>query len=169
MQAVWRYLDEERLVGSFDEPRQFFYGQLEFYYGDFDTVNPPVWFLVGATDQTIVALGGSKKHVRGFRDQDVRPAENAQSVTMEPDVATLIYTAEAGSSEAPINAPTAATDQDLWATPVALIHSNWQFQKGKKMVFEVLARREGMSRVSGPPLESPKDVLIGSPIFVAQT
>jgi uncharacterized protein DUF7019 len=169
MQRVWRYLDSElKLVGTFDDSKEYFYGRLEFYYGIFDSVNPPVFFLVGATNQTIVALGGSKKHVRGHRDQEIRAAENAQNVTMEPDVAKLIHTASAAGSS--ITMPAAAPGEDIWASYVAGMYSNWSFWEGRKAVYEVLARKEApLSRVSPPTVEVSKEVLFGSPIFVAQT
>jgi hypothetical protein len=169
MQAVWRQLVANQQVGTFDEPEDYFYGRLEFYYGLFDSVKPPVLFLVGATDQTIVALGGSQEHVRGHRDREIRAAENAQSVTMEPDVASVIYTeSQHGSPRASPEGPTAGPGEEDWAIHVAGLYTNWQFNQGTKMEFEVLARQERRSRVSTPYLESPRDILIGSPIFVAQ-
>ena len=168
MQAVWVDLADEGLIGSFDEPEHFFYGQLVFYYGIFDMADPPVFFLVGSTDRTIVGLGGSKRHVRGFRGREIPVADGAQAVVMEPDVATLIYTASEGVSQVPTESPTAAPEEDIRAIHVAALYENWQFWKGKKMKFEILARRELLSSVSPPNVESPKNVLIGSPIFVAQ-
>ena len=168
MQRVWRQLDQQQEIGTFDEPKRCFYGRLGFYYGAFDVVDPPVFFLVGATDRTIVALGGSLKHVRGHRDREIRAAENAEKVTMEPDVAAVIHTASMTDSLDESKAtPSAAATED-WAIHVAGIHRNWEGRKGNKMEFEVLARQEGRSRVSAPFAESPRDVLIGSPIFVAQ-
>ncbi|MFI1363922.1 DUF7019 family protein [Streptomyces griseochromogenes] len=168
LQKVSDYLDQQREVGTFDDPGRYFHGQLRFYHGIFDVVNPPVFFLLGSTGKTIVALGGSKKHVRGFRDQEVRAAENAQSVTMEPDVAELIHAAD-GDDSTPVPAGIPPTAQgDSWAIHVAGMYLNWQHSQRSNMEFEVLARREAYSRVTAPFLDSPKDVLIGSPIFVAQ-
>lgn len=168
MQAVWIDLFDEGLIGSFDEPEQFFYGRLVFYYGIFDEVDPSVFFLVGATDRTIVGLGGSKKHVRGFRGREIPVADDAQAVVMEPDVATLIYTASETPSQGSTESLTAEPGEDIRANHVAGLYKNWQFWRGRKMEFEILARRELLSPVSPPYVESPKNVLIGSPIFVAQ-
>src|SRR5713226_8417542 len=135
LQKVWRYLEAEGVIGTFDEPKQYVYGKLVFYYGTFD--NPPVFFLVGSTERTIVALGGSKKHVRGQRDQQIRASENTHNVTMEPEVATLLYAAsEIGSSREPIAIPTADTPPS-WAIYVANMYKNWQFWEGRTMEFEV--------------------------------
>jgi hypothetical protein len=169
MQKVWRQLDLRREVGTFDEPKRYFYGRLGFYYGTFDVVDPPVFFLVGATERTIVALGGSLKNVRGHRDREIRAAENAEKVTMEPDVAAVIHTASVtGPSDASMEPPSAPPTED-WAIHVAGIHRNWEGRKGSKMEFEVLARQEGLSSVSAPFADPPRSVMIGSPIFVAQT
>jgi hypothetical protein len=66
MQNVCMDLGQEGRIGTLDEPKDYFYGTLVFFYDVYDTVNPPVFFLVGATDRTIVGLGGSPDHMRGF-------------------------------------------------------------------------------------------------------
>ena len=86
MQKVWRYLERMQQVGSFDEPRQYFYGRLAFYLEFFDSVNPQLFFLIGDTGQTVVALGGQKKHVRGFRGQQSRQRAGAPSIVIETDL-----------------------------------------------------------------------------------
>jgi hypothetical protein len=57
MQNLWMDLGQEGRIGTFDEPRVYFYGTLVFYYDVYDTVNPPVFFLVGATDRGLFTLG----------------------------------------------------------------------------------------------------------------
>lgn len=166
MQGVWMDLGDEGAIGTFDEPEKYFYGRLTFYYGIFEMVDPAVFFLVGATDRTIVALGGSKHHVRGFRGRPVPvPDKEAQPVVMEPDVATLIY--ESALPEASAEIAPARPGEDIRAIHVALMHQNWEFWKGRRMEFEVLAERELLSPVSPPTVNAPMNVLIGSPVFVA--
>jgi hypothetical protein len=88
---------------------------------------------------------------------------------MEPEVATLLYAAsDIGSSREPIAIPSADTPPS-WAIYVANMYKNWQFWEGRTMEFEVLARMEAHSRVWQPYVESTREVLIGSPVFVAQT
>jgi hypothetical protein len=43
------------------------------------------------------------------------------------------------------------------------------FSRGAQMEFEVLTRKELVSPVSPPVVESPMTVPVGSPVFVAQT
>jgi hypothetical protein len=169
MQQVWMDLGQEGLIGTFDEPKDFVYGTLAFYYDVYDTVNPPVFFLVGATERTIVGLGGSTDHLRGFRERQIRAAENAPYVVMEPDVAEVIYRAEVGPGQQEEISP-AAPGVDTRAVHAAKMYENWRSWKGRKMEYEVLARKEGaLLHVAPPYVESPWQVLFGSPIFVAQT
>jgi hypothetical protein len=50
------------------------------------------------------------------------------------------------------------------------MYDGWQGRKGKKMEFEVLAQKEGPLLHASPQMgESPRQVLFGSPIFVALT
>jgi hypothetical protein len=169
MQEMWIDLADEGRIGTFDEPREYVYGRLDFHYGLYNIVDPPVLFLVGATDRTIVALGGSQKHVRGFRDREIRVAEDAQAVFVEPDVPNLILQAEALSQGAPAETMTpAAPDEDIRAQDVARLYEDWQSRQIRRMEFEVLARTELRSSVHPPIVESTKSVLIGSPVFVAQ-
>jgi hypothetical protein len=163
MQTLWMDLADEDSIGTFDEPKEWFYGTLDFHYGFFDHSDPPIFFMVGVTERTIVALGGSKKHVRGFRGREIPIPDEAASVVMEGDVATLIYEAMEPGGD-----PVAATvGEDIRAVHVAGVYQNWK-GKGATAAFEVLARKELTSRVSPGFLASPMDVLIGSPLFVAQ-
>jgi hypothetical protein len=169
MQRVWRHLDSRGQVGTFDEPRQYFHGQLAFSYGIFDVVKPPVFFLIGDTKQTIVALGGQQRHVRGFRDQLPGATSEAPSLVMESEVARALFKSFAsGSSLSSTETPTTILDDDLWAKDVALMYYNREAWQGARIEFEVLARREKLTRISLPFLDKPRDVLVGSPVFVAQ-
>ena len=87
---------------------------------------------------------------------------------MEPDLAITLYAAEANLAGAGTESLTADRDEDLRAGYAGRMYTDWN-RKGKKMEFEVLARIELRSETSPPFVESPKNVLIGSPVFVAQT
>lgn len=168
MQRVWKHLKSEDQVGTFDDPKRYFHGQLEFYYGIFDIVNPPVLFLVGGTERTIVALGGQKKHVRGYRDQKFEAVQNAVSAAMEPEVAMAIFQSfDPSSAQDATGTSIPVLDDDLWAMDVSYMYENSQIWQGRKMEFEVLARKEKLTQISAS-VDSPNWVLIGSPIFVAQ-
>jgi hypothetical protein len=163
MQKVWRYLDRTQQVGSFDEPRQYFHGRLAFYLEFFDSVNPQLFFLIGDTGQTVVALGGQKKHVRGFRDQQSRQRAGAPSIVVETDLVRY-WMRKSRASQSPKESPD-AMQGDRWNKVVVDMYSRW---KGQKAEFEVLAARESFSQATRPRPKLPSDVLIGSPIFVAE-
>jgi hypothetical protein len=168
LQRVWVDLDEQGWIGSFDEPNKFVYGQLVFYYGIFSMFNPPLFVLAGATDQTIVVLGGSQEHVRSQRGRKIRVAADAVPVVMEPEVATELYASEAALAGMPTESLTAGPDEDPRAGYSAKLYRDWNW-RGNKMEYEVLARIELRSSDPWPPsVESPKNVLVGSPLFVAQ-
>jgi Family of unknown function (DUF7019) len=165
---VWKKLEKQNQVGTFDEPERFFYGELEFYFGaPYPEVDPPAFFLAGATDRTIIGLGGSLKHVRGYRGHEVAAAENAQKATMEPDVAAIIHDAEVRPPETPTE-NRAAEQSGRWASYVAGIHWNWEGRRADRLKFEVLAAKEGGQVESASPWPA-RQVIIGSPIFVAFT
>jgi hypothetical protein len=54
---------------------------------------------------------------------------------------------------------------DGWNKLVVDMYSRW---KGEKTEFEVLAARESFSQATRTRQKLPRNVLIGSPIFVAQ-
>lgn len=165
MQALCMDLGEEGLIGTIDEPSDYFYGTLTFFYDIYDTVDPPVFFLVGATDRTIVGLGGSPDHVRGFRGRQLRAKDGSPYVVLEPDVAERIYQTEM-EREHLSKAPEGSSENK--AIHLAGMYHSWMNRKGNKAVFEVLAAREGpLTTVSPGFLDSPMQVLFGSPIFVA--
>jgi hypothetical protein len=55
-------------VGAVDEPAEYVFDTLNLKWGPYGitkTVSNPLVFFAGATDQTVVGLGGSRKHVLG--------------------------------------------------------------------------------------------------------
>ena len=165
MNRVWEDLKRRGEVGTIDEPKEFFHGYLPFNYGIFTRSDPPVFFLLGTTDQTIVALGGSIEHVRGHRGRIPKPDSGAQPVVLESDVVALISEAE---DKPPEERQRSLRKPGDAAIHVAGMNRNRPFWMGSTAEFEILARRELSSRVHPPQVESAINVLIGSPIFVAR-
>jgi hypothetical protein len=69
---ITRYLTHHGDVGTMDEPKAYFMGTLPMRWGELrdwkDRVGPagsPAIYFVGETDATVVALGGSMRHVLG--------------------------------------------------------------------------------------------------------
>ena len=73
LRAVEEELDERRLMGALDEPKDYFRGTMRMRWGLFDDCGsrpedePALVFFGGfdKTDSLIVGLGGSSKHVAG--------------------------------------------------------------------------------------------------------
>ena len=167
MHTVWQNLADEGRVGSFDEPKEYVHGKLLFKYGFFNMVMPPVFFLVGTTERTLVALGGAQKHVRSLSGQQIPVADEAQTAVMEPDVATLLYDASVADSGETLTQITPSSSDEIHAVHAAMLYNNRELWRNQERELEVLAHQELFSRVPPPFLEPAKNVLIGSPIFVA--
>jgi hypothetical protein len=65
LKRVQRSLARSGEIGGIDEPKSYLFGRIKMHYGAFEMVNPPVMYLIGETERTIVALGGSLKNVQG--------------------------------------------------------------------------------------------------------
>jgi len=133
-------LGDEGRIGTFDEPKDYFYGSLVFYYDTYKNTDPPVIVLVGATDQTLVALGGSREHVRGFRGRQIPVEKDAPSIVMETDLAGALIGSELPAER---RARIPSVGGDARAIYMVEIYKEWQGSKINKMEFEVLARKEG--------------------------
>lgn len=164
-------LNESDEVGSVDQPKHYFAGRIAMYYGAFDMVDPPVMYLVGESDRTIVALGGSLHHVRGRSVESTRAREDAKRTIFEPEVARAVRRAQTSVDSLPTFA--AQRDQQ-WAIDVAETYWHWSSDgpDGPKMMFETLAICDGFASPAPPEIsgrmEIQKNVVLGSPIFVAR-
>lgn len=96
LQRVQRFLNKKEEVGSIDKPKRYFFDRIEMHYGAFDQVDPPVMYLIGATSQTIVALGGQLKHVIGRDLETTKAGQDAKHVLGEPEVARAIRRIQLG-------------------------------------------------------------------------
>jgi hypothetical protein len=167
LNRVCNELERRGSIGTFDAHKSHFYGVLDFYYGYFDEVNPPVLFLVGATKSTIVAVGGSQYHVAGLKNAKIKARKNAETVTIESDVATAIYLSELGSVQA--TSVPYPPDTAGWEVHVAVMYSAFRDRRHRHRHFEVLVHKEDDKFVGPLPpyVDSRKRVIIGSPIFIA--
>lgn len=170
LQTMWIDLADNDLIGDFDEPKDYVYGELEFFYGFFDNVDPPLFVCVGATATTIIVLGGSQTNTRAFRDRKVKAKKNATPVVLEPDMAIALIEAEdpVAAEKLRESFGGATSGVDLRAAYAGLLYRNWHGYRGERMRFEVLASSERVFAVSPEDAESRSRVLFGSPVFVAE-
>jgi hypothetical protein len=183
---VQHRLEQSGQIGSVDEPKQYFFGRIAMHHSAFTEFDPPVVYLIGETDQTIVALGGSLHHAPG--KGDVKPQEGAQPHLSEVVVARAVRRAQIEGShrrvitgalydpthfkENPLLKDDAEYNRDpsddQWAVDVA--ETLWRWPTGLPQVtFETLAERE---EFTGTPAEiasrTHKNILVGSPVYVTR-
>jgi hypothetical protein len=140
---------------------KYFRGRLWMHSAAFVDVKPPLLYLTGETDETVVMLGGSLKHVRGHGDA---AASEGESSLAEPFAVMAARRAALGRG--PVDSTEDASSPvspDQWAADAVFTLRHWN--TGDPMIgFEVLARREGSGATAGEE----KRVLVGSPVYVAR-
>jgi hypothetical protein len=183
---VQRRLEELGKIGGIDEPQEYFFGRLTMHYDAFDMVSPPTVYLVGETDKTIVALGGSLKHVPGR--EDVKPREGAQQILSEVQFARAVRRAQLMGSPRLVSPaqlhdpaqfdgnPLLANDSkynarprdDQWAVDIA--ETLWRWPIGvPPITFETLAEREELTPTPAEiASRTHKNILVGSPVYVTR-
>lgn len=70
--TVLNALEHKTLIGTIDDPREYFRGNLDMRWGMFQDFGrpenePPLVYFGGRTRKTIFGLGGSSRHVVGFQ------------------------------------------------------------------------------------------------------
>jgi hypothetical protein len=64
------YLNEQRVVGSVEQPAGYFHGVVRLLWSPFKFDENRLVFFGGTIDRTLVAMGGSHRHVLGFKGDD---------------------------------------------------------------------------------------------------
>lgn len=152
LDAVWKALVKAGEVGTIDEPRAFFYGRCRMRYQAFREINPPILYLTGETDRSVLALGGALKHAR--LSVVATAPEDATIAMFETDVVRTLAQLQGVQADE-------HTPDDQWIADVMEIHF---YSSGSRIECEFLAERERWSQSS--PLSAEKNVLLGSPLFV---
>lgn len=160
LERVVRYLEDHGDLGSVDEPGQFFWGLLPLRWGPFPT--DPTLSLVyfgGATERTVVGLGGSGSHVLGapppqpsapIMPRSLTPSLLAGLAT-DPDIKALVDAVE---------------DEDGHPDRAALaaVHQANAVMRGPTQNVEFVAKR--LLHAPSPRLDGTA-VLLGTPLYVA--
>lgn len=162
LDRVVRYLEDHGDLGSVDEPGQFFWGLLPMRWGPFPT--DPTLSLVyfsGATERTVVGLGGSGHHVLGSPPPSGQVMSRSQTpsllagLTTDPGVKALV---DAVQDDQP--------DEEDTADQAALtaVHRADAVMRGPTQNVEFVAKR----LLHGPsPAQDGLSVLLGTPLYVA--
>ncbi|MEV6694832.1 SAVMC3_10250 family protein [Micromonospora sp. NPDC051196] len=156
LQRVVRYLEEHGDLGTVDEPGQFFWGLLPLRWGPFPT-EPTLVYFGGATERTVLGLGGSGNHVLGA------PAATASGMprSLTPSLLAGLRTdPEISALAEVITQEDEAQERDA----LTAVHRANEVMPGPHQNLEFVAKR----LLHGPsPTTEGFDVLLGTPLYVA--
>ena len=161
---VLAHLDGEGDIGTVDEPRGYFAGQLELRWG----AAKEFLFLSGSTDRTLVALTGSNRHLTGHFESELGSVSlpGSSTIGVSRTLDQILADAEKRTDE---------QDTNL-VTRLAV-----KRRPGPKEAFEFVARKLAYKDVfvaghdfrPGPDFQHLKDrrikVLHGTPLYLAYT
>jgi hypothetical protein len=150
LERVVRYLDDFADVGTVDEPGQYFRGRMPMRWGPI--MSSSLVYFGGATERTVVGLGGAAGHLHG---------EKGLADPFAPSSLPGIVAGLRG-----VLAADGATGQPE-ALPAA--HLAHRHLRGTEQDLEFVAKRLAYGPSPYPELDPHEGmkVLVGSPIFVA--
>jgi len=173
LEAVTAFVREYGNVGSVDEPDEYIEGELLMRWGPYINLyhseGAPLVYFGGSTDQTIVGLGGSSKHVIGNEGQS-----QAHSHSITPYLISYLQE-QLGLSSGPkldyrsqqvveiVNFGVPFTDQEREAQPLHAVYLATDQMQGPEQRLEFLAKK----LLYGSYPRSEKQILLGTPIYVA--
>lgn len=160
LERVVRYLDEHGDLGSVDEPGQFFWGLLPMRWGPFPTdPTGAVVYFGGNTENTVVGLGGSSRHVVGAPP----PSAEYQGTAGSHTPAMLAALATDPAVKALLDAVDDTLEKADRAALGAVQQANTTL-RGPAHNVEFVAKR----LLHGPsPAKENTSVLLGTPLYVA--
>jgi hypothetical protein len=159
--AVIRYLEKHEPIGTVDEPKDYFRGQMLMKWGPygFDPEKSPLVYFGGTSSETIVGLGGSSHHVVGAGG-----SSSAHSHSVTPLLVDKLYQ----GLELPVSAEgktSLSQQQELIATAVYLATDQ---MTGEAQDVEFFARRLAFfpkGQHQAGPVEM--NILLGTPLYVS--
>jgi hypothetical protein len=161
LDAVWKDLIESVRVGTIDEPKQYFHGKCLMRYLAFRDSEPPVLWLTGETENTILGLGGALSHVR-WSGEAAAPADAEFGLFEAPVAKTIAETLRSKRMRLPDGLQIRAEGRSDWTSHVEeiLLYAPSENQ----IECEFLAEKEKFEQRSPG---NGKSVLLGSPLFVS--
>lgn len=166
LEAVVAFIREYGNIGPVDQPDHYVEGTMEMRwgpYGDKVGEQSPLVYFGGVTDQTIVGLGGSMKHVIGGGG-----TTHAHSYSATPFLLARIERelsleerVKLSSDDAPADESGGQVDAGGWSLPAVEMASTEM--EGPKQLFEFVAKR----LLYGRGYSKKKKVLLATPLYVA--
>jgi hypothetical protein len=161
-------LDSEELLGTVDEPREYFRGSLPMYMRTVDLISPAMLYMVGATEKTTVALAGPLRHVVGRDAESSRSKPGALLVTDESAVVEAALAAwrnDDGGDDENLQS-TAPPSRSTWDANVHETH--WLFEtdaNARATDVAFLAWREASALYEGVEQSGARNTVLGRPVF----
>ncbi|WP_255638840.1 SAVMC3_10250 family protein [Amycolatopsis sp. DSM 110486] len=157
LERVLRHLEEHGDIGSVDEPGQFFWGLLPVQWGRFPGADSMV-FAGGRLDDTVVALGGSGRHIFGaVPNVDPGPAYSHLPPMLDGLASDLEDELLVEAAEQPSADPLDRADRAALTT----VRQAVDRLTGPAQNVEFVAKRLLHGTLDGVP------VLLGSPVYIA--
>jgi hypothetical protein len=163
---IERYLNEEGVVGTVDDPKAFFRGEMPLrwgpYGGGFELDEDFVYF-GGWTERTLLGLGGSTKHVIGHEGTSYASSHSATPYLVEALRRELM------SNDFDVDEAEAATVVELATTQMKGMFQEMEFLAKRLAVGHASRYASMVDRGERPlGLSGPKErTLLGTPIYVA--
>jgi hypothetical protein len=163
LDAVLKDLGRAGRIGTIEEPREYFAGAFPMRWGPFlfpavpQLTPSPLVYFGGATESTVVGLGGSAGHVLG----DAGPAKTGLHSSLPYFILQLRK--ELGEL---LPGDLADSEQTLMAVYVATIHGKGPVQE-LEFVAKRLARGTLPAKFSSPDRPETRTILVGTPLYVA--
>ena len=165
LDAVVTFIREFGNLGTVDAPDEYFEGSLAMRWGPYGSKGfadgadkEPLIYFGGVTDQTIVGLGGSMKHIIGNTG-----ATQAHSYSATPMLLARLKR-ELDSDDTLIGSPEDASAIDAsagWELPAVELATTES--EGPKQQLEFMAKR----LMYGRGYSKKKKILLGTPLYVA--
>ena len=156
LQRVVRFLEEYGDLGTVDEPGQFFWGLMPLRWGPFPT-EPTLVYFRGATERTVMGIGGSSNHVLGASPAGAPATPRSLTPSL---LAGLRTDPEIGALAEAIRQEDRAEQRDA----VAAVHRANEVVPGPEQNVECVAKR---LLYEPRPTSGGMAVLLGSPLYVA--
>jgi hypothetical protein len=147
LERVVRHLDDFCDVGTIDEPGQYFRGRLAMRW---QQATPGATYFAGATEETVVGLGGASHHIIG----GATPDKDRISPSLLPGL---------------IPGMRAMLDDEASESALELAYLANRNLRGDEQEMEFVAKRLRHGPSPYPELDGGRSVhvLVGSPLFVA--
>lgn len=167
LEAVVAFIREYGNLGSIDQPNEYVEGSLEMRWGpyikEYSDKESPLIYFGGATEQTIVGLGGSAKHILGNTSLSPAYSHSATPFLVYRLVKELGLDLESESPAGNLveNTPLNQYDSDYWSLRAVELATTQM--KGPKQQVEFVAKR----LLYGNGHFKKKKVLLATPLYVA--